>query len=170
MIALTIGLAVFVGIALGLLGGGGSILTVPLLAYVAGMDAKQAIATSLLVVGVTSVVGAVSHARAGHVQWRTGLMFGAAGMVQAGSPAFLKTSLWTVDGMSSPTARMDTDLLGDAYVAEFSAFCAAVRSGAPTLVGGRDARAALRIALACIESVEAGGTVVVRDTDRAVVA
>ena len=40
MIALTIGLAVFVGIALGLLGGGGSILTVPLLAYVAGMDAK----------------------------------------------------------------------------------------------------------------------------------
>ncbi len=83
MIALTIGLAVFVGIALGLLGGGGSILTVPLLAYVAGMDAKQAIATSLLVVGVTSAVGAVSHARAGRVQWRTGLIFGGAGMAGA---------------------------------------------------------------------------------------
>ena len=83
MIALTIGLAVFVGIALGLLGGGGSILTVPLLAYVAGMDAKQAIATSLLVVGVTSAIGAVSHARAGRVQWRTGLIFGAAGMAGA---------------------------------------------------------------------------------------
>ena len=83
MIALTIGLAVFVGIALGLLGGGGSILTVPLLAYVAGMDAKQAIATSLLVVGVTSAIGAISHARAGHVQWRTGLVFGAAGMAGA---------------------------------------------------------------------------------------
>ena len=83
MIALTVGLAVFVGIALGLLGGGGSILTVPLLAYVAGMDAKQAIATSLLVVGTTSVVAAVSHARAGRVQWRTGLVFGAAGMVGA---------------------------------------------------------------------------------------
>lgn len=83
MIALTVGLAVFVGIALGLLGGGGSILTVPLLAYVAGMDAKQAIATSLLVVGVTSAVGAVSHARAGRVQWRTGLIFGAAGMAGA---------------------------------------------------------------------------------------
>lgn len=83
MITLTIGLAVFVGVALGLLGGGGSILTVPLLAYVAGMDAKQAIATSLLVVGVTSVVGAVSHARAGRVQWRTGLIFGAAGMAGA---------------------------------------------------------------------------------------
>jgi uncharacterized protein len=83
MIALTIGLAVLVGVTLGLLGGGGSILTVPLLAYVAGMDAKQAIATSLLVVGVTSAVGAVSHARAGRVQWRTGLVFGAAGMAGA---------------------------------------------------------------------------------------
>ena len=83
MIALTIALAVLVGVTLGLLGGGGSILTVPLLAYVAGMDAKQAIATSLLVVGVTSAVGAVSHARAGHVQWRAGLVFGAAGMAGA---------------------------------------------------------------------------------------
>lgn len=83
MVTLTVALAVFVGVALGLLGGGGSILTVPLLAYVAGMDAKQAIATSLLVVGVTSAVGAVSHARAGRVQWRTGLIFGAAGMAGA---------------------------------------------------------------------------------------
>lgn len=83
MIVLTIGLAVFVGVALGLLGGGGSILTVPLLAYVAGMDAKQAIATSLLVVGVTSAIGAISHARAGRVQWRTGLIFGGAGMAGA---------------------------------------------------------------------------------------
>lgn len=83
MVALTVSLAVLVGIALGLLGGGGSILTVPLLAYVAGMDAKQAIATSLLVVGVTSAVGAISHARAGRVQWRTGLIFGVAGMAGA---------------------------------------------------------------------------------------
>ena len=83
MIALTVGLAVFVGVALGLLGGGGSILTVPLLAYVAGMDAARAVATPLLVVGVTSAVGAVSHARAGRVQWRTGLIFGVAGMAGA---------------------------------------------------------------------------------------
>lgn len=83
MIALTVALAVLVGVTLGLLGGGGSILTVPLLAYVAGMDAKEAIATSLLVVGVTSAVGAISHARAGRVQWRTGIFFGLAGMVGA---------------------------------------------------------------------------------------
>lgn len=83
MIVLTIALALLVGVSLGLLGGGGSILTVPLLAYVAGMEAKQAIATSLLVVGTTSAVAAVSHARAGRVQWRTGLIFGAAGMAGA---------------------------------------------------------------------------------------
>ena len=83
MTTLAIVLAVFVGVSLGLLGGGGSILMVPLLAYVAGMDAKQAIATSLLVVGTTSAVGAISHARAGRVQWRTALMFGATAMAGA---------------------------------------------------------------------------------------
>lgn len=83
MIALTLALAVLVGVALGILGGGGSILMVPLVAYVAGMDAKAAIATSLLVVGATSAVGVISHARAGRVQWRVGLIFGAAGMAGA---------------------------------------------------------------------------------------
>ncbi|MHC9293838.1 sulfite exporter TauE/SafE family protein [Mycobacterium sp. LTG2003] len=83
MLALTLPLAVLVGVSLGLLGGGGSILTVPLLAYVAGLDARQAITTSLLVVGITSIIGAVSHARAGHVQWRAGLLFGVAGMAGA---------------------------------------------------------------------------------------
>lgn len=83
MIALTVVLAVFVGISLGLLGGGGSILTVPLLAYVAGLDPKQAIATSLLVVGVTSAVGAITHARAGRVRWKIAAVFGAAAMAGA---------------------------------------------------------------------------------------
>ncbi|RNE49645.1 sulfite exporter TauE/SafE family protein [Corynebacterium alimapuense] len=76
-------LAVVVGLSLGLLGGGGSILTVPLLTYVAGMDAKEAIAASLFVVGTTSVVSTFAHARKGNVQWRTGLIFGAAGMAGA---------------------------------------------------------------------------------------
>ncbi len=83
MTALVIALAVLVGLSLGMLGGGGSILAVPLLVYVAGMDAKAAIATSLLVVGVTSATGAISHARAGRVQWRTGILFGLAGMAGA---------------------------------------------------------------------------------------
>jgi uncharacterized protein len=80
---LAFALALVVGIALGLLGGGGSILTVPLLVYVLGLEAKSAIATSLLVVGVTASAALVLHARAKRVQWRTGLLFGAAGMVGA---------------------------------------------------------------------------------------
>ncbi len=83
LITLTVALAVAVGVALGLLGGGGSILMVPLLVYVAGMDAKEAIAASLVVVGVTAAVSVIGHARAGRVRWRTGLLFGAAGMAGA---------------------------------------------------------------------------------------
>jgi uncharacterized membrane protein YfcA len=61
---LTVGLAVLIGISLGLLGGG-SIHAVPLLVYVAGLPAKEAIATSLLVVGVTSAVGVLVGAGGG---------------------------------------------------------------------------------------------------------
>lgn len=77
---LTLVLAAFVGLALGTLGGGGSILTVPLLTYVAGMPAREAIAASLLVVGVTSLTSLIVHARHKRVRWRTGMIFGAAGM------------------------------------------------------------------------------------------
>jgi uncharacterized protein len=82
-LALTLAAAVTVGISLGLLGGGGSILSVPVLIYLAGIAPKTAIAMSLFVVGVTSVVGLVPHAHAGRVRWRTGLLFGGAGMAGA---------------------------------------------------------------------------------------
>ena len=80
---LVLALSVVIGLSLGVLGGGGSILTVPILVYVAGFEAKEAIAASLFVVGVTSVVSVISHARKGRVMWRTGLIFGAAGMAGA---------------------------------------------------------------------------------------
>ena len=83
MIVLAVVLAALVGVSLGLLGGGGSILAVPLLVYVAGLDPKEAIATSLLVVGTTSAFALIPHARAGRVRWRTGLLFGVAGMTGA---------------------------------------------------------------------------------------
>lgn len=76
-------LALGVGVSLGLLGGGGSILTVPLLVYVLGLPAHEAIAASLLVVGTTSVAALVPHARGGRVKWQTGILFGAASMVGA---------------------------------------------------------------------------------------
>lgn len=82
-LGLTVLLAVVVGLSLGLLGGGGSILTVPLLTYVAGLPPKEAITASLFVVGTTSAISALSHARAGRVRWRVGVLFGAAGVVGA---------------------------------------------------------------------------------------
>ena len=76
-------LAVFVGISLGLLGGGGAILTVPILTYIVGMEPREAIASSLFIVGVTSVVGMLRHATSGRVRWKTGITFGAASMAGA---------------------------------------------------------------------------------------
>jgi uncharacterized membrane protein YfcA len=74
-VTLTASIAVLIGLALGLLGGGGSTLAVPLLIFVAAQPGKVAIATSLLVVAVTSVIAAISHARDGHVHWRGALVF-----------------------------------------------------------------------------------------------
>ena len=83
MLIVVVGLSVLVGLSLGLLGGGGSILVVPLLTYLGGMEPREAIASSLFVVGVTSLVSLLQHARAGRVRWKTGLLFGASGMVGA---------------------------------------------------------------------------------------
>ena len=76
-------LSLGIGVSLGLLGGGGSILTVPILVYAFGLDGKQAIATSLLVVGVTSAAAMVPHAVGRRVDFRIGLIFGAASMAGA---------------------------------------------------------------------------------------
>ena len=83
MLIAILALSLLIGVTLGLLGGGGSILTLPILTYVAGVETKSAIASSLFVVAVTSATGVIAHARAGRVQWRTGLVFGAAGMAGA---------------------------------------------------------------------------------------
>jgi len=69
-----------IGLSLGALGGGGSILAVPALVYVAGQDAKSAVATSLFVVGFASLVGLGPHWRAGRVRVGTGLAFGIVGI------------------------------------------------------------------------------------------
>lgn len=76
-------LAALIGLSLGLLGGGGSILTVPVLVYVLGVAAKPAIAMSLPVVGITSLVGAALHWRLGNVRVATALTFGLLAMVGA---------------------------------------------------------------------------------------
>lgn len=83
MLYVGIAASLLIGVLLGLLGGGGSILTVPLLVYVLDVEPRTAIAMSLLVVGVTSASAAVVHARAGRVRWRTAFVFGAGGMAGA---------------------------------------------------------------------------------------
>jgi uncharacterized membrane protein YfcA len=80
---LLIALSLLIGVLLGLLGGGGSILTVPVLVYLAGLSAKNAIITSLIVVCLTSLIAVVNHARRGKVCWTTGLAFGLTGMIGA---------------------------------------------------------------------------------------
>lgn len=81
-------LSALIGLSLGLIGGGGSIITVPVLVYVLGVEAHEAIGMSLAVVGATSLIGAGLHYRRGNLQLKTGLTFGAAGVVGAlaGSP------------------------------------------------------------------------------------
>lgn len=76
-------LAALVGLSLGLMGGGGSILTVPIFVYVLGYDPKLAIAMSLPVVGVTSLAGAIGHWKAGNVNLRTAGTFGVIAMLGA---------------------------------------------------------------------------------------
>ena len=86
---LTLAFALFIGIALGMLGGGGSILTVPVFTYVAGLDPKVAIAASLPMVAIISAFGALGHWRAGHVHLRTAATFGVFAMVGGFSGAKL---------------------------------------------------------------------------------
>jgi hypothetical protein len=81
MTLLGAGFAALIGLALGLLGGGGSILTVPVFVYLLGFGVKEAVALSLLVVGAASLVGVVGHWRAGHVDVRVGAFFGSVAMV-----------------------------------------------------------------------------------------
>ena len=81
MTVLGLALALIVGLSLGLLGGGGSVLTVPIFVYVMGYEAKQAIAMSLIVVGTASLVGAARHWRfAGRVDLQVAISFGLVAM------------------------------------------------------------------------------------------
>ncbi|ALJ91537.1 sulfite exporter TauE/SafE family protein [Thermus aquaticus] len=72
--------ALLIGLSLGLLGSGGSILTVPVLVYLLGEYPKQAIAESLLIVGGIALLGAIPYALRGLVDWRNILFFGLPGM------------------------------------------------------------------------------------------
>lgn len=80
---LTLSLSLVIGLLLGLLGGGGSILTVPMLVYLLNVEPKTAIVTSFVVVGISSLMALIPHARRRSVCWKSGLFFGLSGMLGA---------------------------------------------------------------------------------------
>ena len=69
-------MALFIGISLGLFGGGGSILAVPVMAYLFSLDEKVATAYSLFIVGFAALFGGIKQNRNNNVDWRTAIVFG----------------------------------------------------------------------------------------------
>jgi uncharacterized protein len=80
---IAIGLALFVGATLGLFGGGGAVLTVPIFVYVLGVDAKSAVPMSFLVIGAASAIGAIDRWRLGRLHPARGLWLGLAAVAGA---------------------------------------------------------------------------------------
>ncbi|MAP62726.1 MAG: permease [Microbacterium sp.] len=79
-IALALAFGAVIGILLGLLGGGGSIMAIPALVYALGLDFEQAVLVALIVIAVASAVGAIPKARAGQVNWRLAGVFAVVGI------------------------------------------------------------------------------------------
>ncbi|MEO8519523.1 MAG: sulfite exporter TauE/SafE family protein [Dermatophilaceae bacterium] len=80
MLALAIPIGLLIGLSLGALGGGGSILTVPALVYLLGQDTHTATTSSLIIVGVAALTGMAAHHRAGRVRVASGVTFGVLGI------------------------------------------------------------------------------------------
>ncbi len=81
--------ALLIGLSLGLLGSGGSILTVPVLVYLVGEPEKLAIAESLGIVSVIAGIGALQHARQHHIEWRSVWLVGPPAMIGSYAGAWL---------------------------------------------------------------------------------
>ena len=80
VLAMAVPIGLLIGLSLGALGGGGSILTVPVLVYLLGQDTQAATTGSLLIVGITALAGMAAHQRAGRVRVVQGLVFGVLGI------------------------------------------------------------------------------------------
>lgn len=124
-------------------------------------DAKASGHLDTAIVTITFDNGAIATAEASFSALYgydvRGEVFGSAGMATAGDVRATDMTFYGATGIETDTARRDTDLLRSAYVGELAAFTAAVwaqsTSGVPT---GIDARIALQVALAAIESAESG--------------
>lgn len=128
-------------------------------------DAKDSGHLDTAIVTVTFDNGAIATAEASFSALYgydvRGEVFGSKGMATAGDGRSTDMTFYGAAGVEIDTTRRDTDLLHSAYVGELTAFVDAVRSATPAVVGGADARTALQIALAAIESVTTGDTVTI---------
>ncbi|MFM6960709.1 MAG: sulfite exporter TauE/SafE family protein [Schleiferiaceae bacterium] len=113
MILLAYLASLLIGLSLGLLGGGGSILTLPVLVYLFGVGTVEATAYSLFIVGATALASIVPKARAGHVDLRTAFWFGLPSVVavyltRAYVMPWIPDPIWTGDGwaLSKSTGLM----------------------------------------------------------------
>lgn len=86
-------IGLLIGLSMGALGGGGSILAVPTLVYLFGQDPQQATTSSLVIVGATSLVAVIPHARAGNVRFGQGIIFGALGVAGSFAGAAAATAV-----------------------------------------------------------------------------
>lgn len=121
-------LGLLIGLSLGALGAGGSILAVPALVYVAGQSPAAATTSSLLVVGFSALVGALRHQRAGRVRVRDGVVFGCAGV----GGSLLGTVL---------NARLDPNVLLLAFAGLIVFAAHRMLTGCPTCTQVGEARA-----------------------------
>ncbi|MEU1408642.1 sulfite exporter TauE/SafE family protein [Streptomyces sp. NPDC005728] len=121
-----------VGLALGALGGGGSVLAVPALIYLLGFTPAAAATASLIIVTATSLTALYAHARTGNVRWKAGALFAAAGLLPAAAAGAAAT-------------RLPQSLLTAAFAAV--AALAAVKMLRPDQTGG-DRTATVRLAKA----------------------
>lgn len=86
-------LGLVVGLVIGTLGGGGGVLAVPALVYALGQDARTATTSSIIIVGVISVVGVVARIRGRRIDWRTGIAFGGIGIPAAWAGTLLNRAV-----------------------------------------------------------------------------
>ncbi|MEV7086102.1 sulfite exporter TauE/SafE family protein [Streptomyces sp. NPDC093085] len=131
-----------VGLALGALGGGGSVLAVPALVYLLGFTPAAATTAALLIVTATSLTALYTHARAGNVRWRAGALFAAAGLLPAAAAG-------------AAASRLPQPVLTTAF-----ALVAALAAGAmlrPDRTGAAAGAAAGTVAEAAAEATEAAG-------------
>jgi uncharacterized membrane protein YfcA len=147
-----VALGLLIGLALGSLGGGGSVLAVPVLAHIAGQSAVAATSTSLVAVGAASAVATVSHARAGRVRWDA-------------AAAFLLTGIAGTWAGSTLSGRLDGDVLLLAFSALVLVAAYRMLTGCPTCTQVGEDRA-LAAPHASPTQADTAPSIVLLDPDR----